>query len=175
MAVMPGMVNAHTHLFQTFIRGLADDKPLLDWLKAAIWPVAQALTEEDAHVAALLGLVENIRGGATSVIDHQYIHTEPGNDDGVFRAAEESGVRFLNARGWADVDYHPAFMETPDRIASEMARLRARMARSGRRPAAAGVRASDPLGLLRGDYAAHLRPRAAVGGRHPHPRRGDAP
>ena len=49
MAVMPGMVNAHTHLFQTFIRGLADDKPLLDWLKAAIWPVAQALTEEEAY------------------------------------------------------------------------------------------------------------------------------
>ncbi|MFM7173755.1 MAG: amidohydrolase, partial [Caldilinea sp.] len=32
MAVMPGMVNAHTHLFQTFLRGLADDKPLLEWL-----------------------------------------------------------------------------------------------------------------------------------------------
>lgn len=126
MAVMPGMVNAHTHLFQTFIRGLADDKPLLDWLKAAIWPVAQALTEEDAYLAAMLGLVENIRGGATSVIDHQYIHTEPGNDDGVFRAAEQSGVRFLNARGWADMNYHPAFMETPDRIVSEMERLRRR-------------------------------------------------
>ncbi len=108
MAVMPGMVNAHTHLFQTFIRGLADDKPLLDWLKAAIWPVASCLTEEDAYLAAMLGLVENIRGGATSVIDHQYIHTEPGNDDGVFRAAEQSGVRFLNARGWADMNYHPA-------------------------------------------------------------------
>ena len=37
MAVMPGMVNAHTHLFQTFLRGLADDKPLLDWLKTAIY------------------------------------------------------------------------------------------------------------------------------------------
>ncbi len=126
MAVMPGMVNAHTHLFQTFIRGLADDKPLLDWLKAAIWPVAQALTEEDAYLAAMLGLVENIRGGATSVIDHQYIHTEPGNDDGVFRAAEESGVRFLNARGWADMNYHPAFQETPERILAEMERLHAR-------------------------------------------------
>jgi 5-methylthioadenosine/S-adenosylhomocysteine deaminase len=126
MAVMPGMVNAHTHLFQTFIRGLADDKPLLEWLKAAIWPVACALTEEDAYLAALLGLVENIRGGATSVIDHQYIHTEPGNDDGVFRAAEESGVRFLNARGWADMNYHPAFMESPQRIVSEMGRLRDR-------------------------------------------------
>lgn len=123
MAVMPGMVNAHTHLFQSFIRGLADDKPLLDWLKAAIWPVAQALTEEDAYLAAMLGLVENIRGGATSVIDHQYIHTEPGNDDGVFRAAEESGVRFLNARGWADMNYHPVLQETPERIEAEMRRL----------------------------------------------------
>jgi 5-methylthioadenosine/S-adenosylhomocysteine deaminase len=126
MAVMPGMVNAHTHLFQTFIRGLADDKPLLDWLKAAIWPVARCLTEEDAYLAAMLGIVENIRGGATSVIDHQYVHTEPGNDDGVFRAADESGIRFLNARGWADMNYHPAFMESPDKIVSEMERLRER-------------------------------------------------
>lgn len=126
MAVMPGMVNAHTHLFQTFLRGLADDKPLLDWLKAAIWPVAEVMTEEDAYVAALLGLVENIRGGATSVIDHQYIHTEPGNDDGVCRAADETGLRFMLARGWADIDYHPTLMETPERILSETTRLRER-------------------------------------------------
>ncbi len=125
MAVMPGMVNAHTHLFQTFLRGLADDKPLLDWLAAAIWPVAQALTEEEAYIAAKLGLVENIRSGATAVTDHQYIHTEPGNDDGVCRAAEEIGVRFLLARGWTDMGYHPAFMETPDQIMAEMTRLHA--------------------------------------------------
>jgi len=123
MAVMPGMVNAHTHLFQTFIRGLADDKPLLAWLKAAIWPVAQALTAEDAYLAARVGLVENIRGGATAVIDHQYVHTDPANDDGVCRAAEETGLRFLLARGWADMDYHPAFMETPERIVAETTRL----------------------------------------------------
>jgi 5-methylthioadenosine/S-adenosylhomocysteine deaminase len=44
MAVMPGIVNGHTHLFQSFIRGLADDKPLLDWLRTAIWPVAQEIS-----------------------------------------------------------------------------------------------------------------------------------
>jgi 5-methylthioadenosine/S-adenosylhomocysteine deaminase len=123
MLAMPGMVNAHTHLFQTFLRGLADDKPLLDWLATAIWPIAQALSEEDAYTAAMLGLVENLRGGVTAVIDHQYVHTEPGNDDGVFRAAEETGIRFLLARGWADVNYHAAFMESPERILAEMARL----------------------------------------------------
>ncbi len=124
MAVMPGMVNAHTHLFQTFIRGLADDKPLLEWLEAAIWPVAQALQPEEAYLAAMVGLVENIRGGATSVLDHQYIHTDLRNDDGVYRAAEEVGVRFLLARGWTDMGYHPAFMESPEQIVAEMERLR---------------------------------------------------
>lgn len=123
MAVMPGMVNAHTHLFQTFLRGLADDKPLLDWLKTAIWPVAAVMTEEDAYVAALLGYIENIRGGATTVIDHQYIHTEAGNDDGVCRAAVETGMRFMLARGWADTNYHPSLQETPGRIISETTRL----------------------------------------------------
>ena len=123
MAVMPGMVNSHTHLFQTFIRGLADDKPLLDWLAAAIWPVAKALTEEEAHLAAMVGLVENIRSGATAVIDHQYVHTDPANDDGVCRAAVDTGVRLLLARGWADMDYPPPFMETPERIVGETTRL----------------------------------------------------
>lgn len=124
MAVMPGMVNAHTHLFQTFIRGLADDKPLLEWLKTAIWPVAQALMEEEAYIAALVGLVENIRGGATSIVDHHYIHTEPGNDDGVCRAADESGLRFMLARGWTDQDYYPVFMEDQEQIIRETTRLR---------------------------------------------------
>ena len=91
MAVMPGMVNAHTHLFQIFLRGLADDKPLLEWLKSAIWPVSSALTEEDAYIAGLVGFIENIRSGATAVIDHQYVHTDPRNSDGICRAAQETG------------------------------------------------------------------------------------
>lgn len=123
MAVMPGMVNAHTHLFQIFLRGLADDKPLLEWLKSAIWPVASALTEEDAYVAGLVGFLENIRSGATAVVDHQYVHTDPRNSDGVCRAAEETGIRLLLARGWADYNYHPIFMENPTTIVSEMERL----------------------------------------------------
>ncbi len=131
MAVMPGMVNAHTHLFQTFLRGLADDQPLLEWLKTAIWPVASVMTEEDAYVSGLLGLVENIRGGATSVVDHQYIHTEPGNDDGICRAADQSGLRFKLARGWADMNYHPSLMEEPDRIISETTRLYERWEKNG--------------------------------------------
>ena len=101
-AIMPGMVNRHTHLFQTFFRGLANDKPLLDWLEECIWPGASELDADTAKTAATLGLIENLRGGATTVVDHQYIHIDPQIDDAVCQAASEAGLRFILASGWAD-------------------------------------------------------------------------
>jgi len=123
MAVLPGLVNAHTHLFQTFIRGLADDKTLLPWLAAAIWPMGAAMGAEEAYLAGLLGLVENIRSGATAVIDNQYLHSDDRTDDAFCRAARDAGCRFTIARGWADHDYHPVFQETPDAVIAAMTAL----------------------------------------------------
>jgi 5-methylthioadenosine/S-adenosylhomocysteine deaminase len=123
MAVIPGIVNAHTHLFQTFLRGLADDKELLAWLAAAIWPVGGTMSADEAYLSGLLGMVENIRSGATTVIDNQYLHREAGTDDAFCRAAVDSGARFMIARGWADHDYHPFFLEPAEAIIEAMAGL----------------------------------------------------
>lgn len=125
-AVMPGMTNAHTHLFQTFFRGLADDKPLLDWLRDCIWPGAVHLDRESAGLAATVGLIENLRGGATSVIDHQYIHIDAAIDDAVCQAAADLGVRFLLARGWADRNYEPSLSEDLDTVIDRTTALRRR-------------------------------------------------
>ncbi|MEM9561562.1 MAG: amidohydrolase [Actinomycetota bacterium] len=130
-AVMPGMVNAHTHLFQTFFRGLADDKALLDWLRDCIWPGAVHLDATSARLAALLGLVENLRTGATSVIDHQYIHPADGGgaeaiDDAVCSAADGTGIRFLLARGWADRNYEPRLTESAATVLDRAERTRLR-------------------------------------------------
>jgi 5-methylthioadenosine/S-adenosylhomocysteine deaminase len=116
MLVMPGLINAHTHLFQTFIRGLGDGKPLQDWLQAYIWPVGSKMGRSEAGLSAMLGLVENIHSGVTAVIDNQYIHNTPDTDDAFCQAAVDLGVRYLLARGWADRNYHAAFMETCDQI-----------------------------------------------------------
>ena len=59
--VMPGLINAHSHLFQTFMRGLGDDKPLLKWLKEEIYPLSALMEEEDFYLSALLGCVENLK------------------------------------------------------------------------------------------------------------------
>ena len=122
--VIPGLINAHTHLFQTFMRGLADDKPLLRWLEAAIWPGAIAMTEEDFYLAALIGFVENLKCGATSVLSQHYIQTSLRNMDNVAAAADKSGVRARLARGYADRNpYHPRLQESPETTVRETERL----------------------------------------------------
>lgn len=121
--IMPGLINAHVHVFQTFVRGLADDQPLLQWLENIVWPVFSHMTQEDVYLAALVGMIENIHGGATALIDNHYVHISPFSDDAVCRAAVNTGIRYQLARGWADTNYHAALMESPDRIFEEMARL----------------------------------------------------
>ncbi len=113
-AVMPGMVNAHTHLFQTLFRGLGDDKSLLEWLRDYIWPAASVMTVDEMAAAATIGIIENLRTGATTVIDHQYVHPGDGFDDAVCAAADRLGVRFLLARGWANRNYEPRLTESTD-------------------------------------------------------------
>src|SRR5207253_2143940 len=61
--VLPGLVQAHTHLCQTLCRGRADDLPLLSWLRERVWPYEAALTERAIAVAARLACAELLLSG----------------------------------------------------------------------------------------------------------------
>jgi len=98
--VMPGMVNTHTHLFQTLLKGLGDDMVLKKWFTCMTGPSAVHLTPEDAHVAALHGCVESIRSGVTTVVDFMYAHPRPGLTKAVVEAFEETGIRGFVCRGF---------------------------------------------------------------------------
>lgn len=123
MAVLPGLINGHTHLSQTFVRGLADDKPLLAWLKRIMWPIQAAITPQDMRLASLLGLVENLRCGVTAVVQHHKITHSPAHVDATAEAAEVVGLRMLLARGWVDLG---DACEPPEAIIEAVARLRER-------------------------------------------------
>lgn len=71
--LMPGFVNAHTHIPMTLLRGHGDGLPLMKWLKEKIWPFENKLTQEDVEIGTYLGLIEMIRSGTTSFID-MYFH-----------------------------------------------------------------------------------------------------
>jgi 5-methylthioadenosine/S-adenosylhomocysteine deaminase len=102
MAILPGLTNAHSHLSQTFMRGLSAGRPLRRWLKELIWPLQAAMTREELHLAALLGLVENLRSGVTRVVDHQKITQTLEDSLAVASAAQEVGLRLALARAWSD-------------------------------------------------------------------------
>ena len=126
-AVLPGLRNGHTHFSQTLMRGLAGGRPLLPWLKETIWPLQAALTPEDMRLAALLGLVENLRCGVTEVVDHHKITATPAHTDAVCEAAATLGLRVTVARAWADLGTGG---ESPDAILADLERLFARWART---------------------------------------------
>jgi 5-methylthioadenosine/S-adenosylhomocysteine deaminase len=120
MAVLPGLTNGHTHLSQTFMRGLAGGRPLLSWLKELIWPLQTALTPEVLRLAALLGLVENLRCGTTTLINHHKVAHTPAHTDAVLDAASGIGLRMTLARSWADRGTNA---ESPDSILDDLRRL----------------------------------------------------
>lgn len=95
--IMPGLVNAHSHTGMTLFRGLADDLPLREWLFEKIFPAeSKHLSPETVYWGSLLGCLEMIASGTTSVIDGYFFQ------DDTLRAIHRSGLRGLIAQGVID-------------------------------------------------------------------------
>ncbi|AGB04164.1 cytosine deaminase-like metal-dependent hydrolase [Aciduliprofundum sp. MAR08-339] len=93
--VMPGLINTHTHIPMTDLRGLADDVDLEEFLKR-MWALESKRTREDLRHGAALGIDEMLRTGTTTFVDMY------SDEDVVAEVAREKGIRaFL---GWAVVD-----------------------------------------------------------------------
>ena len=87
--IMPGLVNAHTHAAMTFLRGLGDDMPLMEWLEKRIFPVEAKLTAEIVYTASLMAFAEMLASGTTACLDMYYFTKD------VLRAAQQSGIRCM--------------------------------------------------------------------------------
>ena len=73
MVVMPGLVNAHTHVPMTLLRGLADDLRLDVWLMGYMMPVEREFVSPDfVRLGTLIACVESIRNGVTCFADMYY-------------------------------------------------------------------------------------------------------
>lgn len=85
--IMPGLINAHTHVSMSLLRGYSDDKALMDWLTKDIFPQEAKLTPELVELGARFSLAEMLRSGTTAFYD-MYMW-----EDAVFRAADSMGMR----------------------------------------------------------------------------------
>ena len=97
--VMPGLIDAHTHLFQTLGRGLGDGLALIDWLRDFMFPLAAHITSEDAASAVQLSSLMAVLAGTTAVVDNHYAPTDTATTLAVASAIDRVGLRGAVARG----------------------------------------------------------------------------
>ena len=96
--VMPGFINPHMHYYSTFARGMFLDNPpatmFSDILKGLWWRLDRALTLEDVYYSAAMPMIEQIKSGVTTVIDHHAsAYAVEGSLFKIADAAREFGIR----------------------------------------------------------------------------------
>jgi 5-methylthioadenosine/S-adenosylhomocysteine deaminase len=95
--VIPGLINGHTHIPMTLMRGLKDDVTLDDWLRKSIFPAeARNVTEDYVRWGSRLALAEMIRSGTTTFADMYYF------EDAVAEETKAAGLRGVLGETWID-------------------------------------------------------------------------
>lgn len=114
-ALIPGLVNLHTHAAMTLMRGMADDRALMDWLQNHIWPAEGRVVSDDfVYDGTLLACAEMLRGGITCFNDMYFF------PEATARAALHAGMRA--ALGIIAVEFRSAYAnDAQDYLAKGMA------------------------------------------------------
>ena len=114
---LPGMINAHTHLYSALALGMpfpsARPKNFVQILESIWWKLDRALDEESVRASFYAGLLECVRGGVTTVIDH---HSSPefieGSMDLLAEISEEFGIRVCGSYETSDRNGSEAFQKS---------------------------------------------------------------
>lgn len=125
--ILPGFISTHTHLFQTFLKGVGQGLSLRPWVQKVTSPASIAMTPKDAYLSASIGILDALRSGTTSIFDFTYAFP----DDRIFEAIVQAFVD-LGARGWLGIGVndsgqefgvHPDLILPLDQIISRLDRL----------------------------------------------------
>jgi len=105
MAVLPGLINTHSHLYQSFLRGMVDTAPLVDWCEEVLYPFCRMALEDAiagddrlVYYSTLLSCVEALKSGTTTIVAMEGVIQGPA----VIRALKNAGIRGVYALTLAD-------------------------------------------------------------------------
>ena len=94
--ILPGLINTHTHIPMTLLRGYSDDMILDKWLNDSIWPIESKLDKNSIEIGSKLGVLEMIASGTTTFLDMYFF------EDTIGKVSKKIGIRaFL---GFALID-----------------------------------------------------------------------
>jgi 5-methylthioadenosine/S-adenosylhomocysteine deaminase len=121
--VVPGFVNAHTHLFQSAFRGLGDGLSIGEWQRRVTHPAYVHLSAEDAYWFTLVGCVENLRGGVTTVVNFQAFPNDFDACRWAARAIGEAGLRGLLVKSFYGDNARPELLAGWEAVKADTERV----------------------------------------------------
>jgi 5-methylthioadenosine/S-adenosylhomocysteine deaminase len=111
MVAMPGLINTHAHVPMVIFRGLAEDVSIERWFNEFMWPLESNLTAEDVYWGMLLGLVEMVENGVTTVADHYFFMDRAAEAVTQIGSRAALGWAVFADRGYEALDNTAAFVE----------------------------------------------------------------
>ncbi len=114
--VIPGLINAHMHTWQTALRGLASNWTLLEYFSKMHAGLATVFAPEDLHIATLVGALNQINCGTTTLVDWCHNNPTPAHNDAAIDGLLAAGIRAAFFHGTPKPDPKPGqkpFWEVP--------------------------------------------------------------
>ena len=141
--VMPGLIDAHRHVWQTALRGVTHDDTLKGYMREIRFLRARAYRSEDIHIGNYVGMLEAINAGITAVWDFSHCINTPAHADAALDGLLESGGRAVFGYGFNEVPLdHPHFPGLPERL-SDLRRIQKSRFPAGNGLVTLGVATSD--------------------------------
>jgi 5-methylthioadenosine/S-adenosylhomocysteine deaminase len=114
--IMPGLVNTHSHLAMTLLRGLADDLPLIEWLEHHIWPAEKThMNRDTVRLGTRLAVAEQLLSGVTTTTDMYFFGDE------VCAVLADAGMRGVIAESL--IDFATPRCATPEEMMAKQREL----------------------------------------------------
>ncbi|MGW3286619.1 amidohydrolase family protein [Streptomyces sp. NPDC001002] len=137
--VMPGFVDNHRHSWQTAFRGVGADWTFPEWARAMHGTVKPHYRPEDVYAGTLLGRLEALHSGVTTMLDWYHVAQSHAHEDAAVAALRDAPGRsiFCLAAGWG----------TDDDVDADIRRVRAELAGDGLVTMALGLRGADDTGM----------------------------
>jgi 5-methylthioadenosine/S-adenosylhomocysteine deaminase len=116
MIVLPGLINAHVHTWQSALRGVAADWTVAQYMQAMHRGLATHFRPEDIYIANLMGALNQINSGSTTLVDWCHNNPTPAHTDAAIQGLQDAGIRAVFLHGSPKPDPKPGqkhFSEIP--------------------------------------------------------------
>ena len=130
MILLPGFINTHIHIFQSFLKGLGADHRLIEWLNLSALPFGKIMTPRQHELAARLACMEALKSGCTTICEFFYTDQDPELAYACIEGMQSTGIRSVFIRTFQDTGEEygmpSVFIEPADKAMREVSLLRKR-------------------------------------------------